>query len=73
MDTFTLLYQPHIQYFVDTKERGEKICCPTFFCNQKYKKIKTILMLLAKKKIWANLQRITEIFTQKVVIKLSKI
>jgi hypothetical protein len=23
-----------------TKEEGEKICCPTFFCSHKYQKMK---------------------------------
>jgi hypothetical protein len=28
-----------------TKERGEKICCPTFFVTTKITKLKIILML----------------------------
>ncbi len=34
--------------------------------------MKTILLLLAKKNIWANLQRITEIFTQKMSLTSQK-
>jgi hypothetical protein len=52
-----------------TKERDEKTCCPTSFCIHK----NYFLFELAKKKVWANLQRIKELFTQKNVIKLSKI
>jgi hypothetical protein len=55
--------------FILEQERGvKKICCPTFFCSYKNHKIE-----LAKKKIWANIQRIMELYTQKIVIKLSKI
>jgi hypothetical protein len=47
------------------KERGGKnICCPSFFCSHKYHKIEIIFIFeLAKKKIWANLQRIIGLFT----------
>jgi hypothetical protein len=61
-----------------TQEKGEKkskICCPTFFfCSHKYHKIKNYFIFeQVKKKLWANLQRIIELFNQKIVIKLSKI
>ncbi len=58
-----------------TKERGEKklvVNCHTFFCSHKFHKI--IFFEMLKKKIWANFQRIIELFfTQKIVSKLSKI
>ncbi len=58
-----------------TKERGErKICCHTFFCSHKFHKIVNYFIFeMLKKKIWANFQRIIELFTQKIVTKLSKI
>jgi hypothetical protein len=50
-----------------TKERGEKNCCPTFFCSHKYHKIENLFIFeLVKKNIWGNLQRIIELFTQKL-------
>jgi hypothetical protein len=46
----------------------------TFFCGHKFDKMKNYLIFeLLKKKIWAKFQRIMELFTQKVVTKLSKI
>jgi hypothetical protein len=55
-----------------TKERGEKkIICPTFFCTHKYQKTENYFIFEpVKNKIWANLQRIIELFTQKFVINL---
>ncbi len=48
--------------------------CPTFFYSHKNPKIQNYINFeLVKKKIWANLQRILELSTQKIVIKLSKI
>jgi hypothetical protein len=35
-------------------ERGEKICCPTFFCSPKYHKIENYVIGEVQKKIWAN-------------------
>jgi hypothetical protein len=45
------------------------------FCSQKKHKIENYINfeLVVKKKIWANLQRIIELSTQNIVIKLSKI
>jgi hypothetical protein len=57
------------------QQRGvKKICGPTFIlCCHKYHKIENYFIFeLMKKKIWANLQRIIEIFIQKIVIKASK-
>jgi hypothetical protein len=55
-------------------ERGEKFSCHTFFCSQKNQKLKIYFNFeQVKKKIWANLQRIIELSTQKIVIKLSKV
>jgi hypothetical protein len=56
-----------------TKERGEKNCCPTFICSHKNHKTENYFIFeLAKKKIWVNLHRIIELFTQRIGIKLSK-
>jgi hypothetical protein len=52
-----------------TKERGEKILVVKTF----YKIANYFSFGVLKKKIWANFQRIIELFTQKIVIKLSKI
>jgi hypothetical protein len=57
-------------------ERGVKnFFCHNFFGNDKFHIIENyfIFEMLRKKKIWANFQRIIELFTQKIVIKLSKI
>jgi hypothetical protein len=58
-----------------TKERGEKkICCHNFLCSHKFHKIANYFSFeMLKKKIWASFQRIIELFTQKIVTKLSKI
>ncbi len=57
------------------KKRGEKkICCHNFFCSQKFHKIANYISFdVLKKKIWANFHRIIELFTPKIVNKLSKI
>jgi hypothetical protein len=41
--------------------------------RQDIKEIYSVWRILLKKKIWANFQRIIELFTQKIVTKLSKI
>jgi hypothetical protein len=57
-----------------TKERGGKKWCHTLFCSHKFHKTENYFVFeLVKKKIWANFQRIIELFMQKIVIKLSKI
>ncbi len=58
-----------------TKERGEKKCVViTFYVATNFTKLQIILVLKWwRKKIWANFQRIIELFTQKIVTKLSKI
>jgi hypothetical protein len=44
-----------------------------FFCNHKFHKIKNYFIFeMPKKKIWANFQRIIELFTPQIVTKLSK-
>jgi hypothetical protein len=54
-----------------TKERGEKISCHHFFCSHKFHKIVNYFIFeMLKKKIWANFQRIIELFTQNFVTKL---
>jgi hypothetical protein len=43
-------------------------------CSHKYHKIENYFIFeLVWKKMWANLQRIIELFIQKIVLKLSKI
>jgi hypothetical protein len=53
-----------------TKERDEKNCCSTFFCSHKYHNIVNYFIPELEKKIWANLERIIEHFTPKIVIEL---
>ncbi len=56
------------------REGWKKICCPNFLCSHKFHKIENYFCFeVLKKKNWANFQRIIELFTQKIVIKLSKI
>jgi hypothetical protein len=57
---------------------GSRIPDPDFYhnflCSHKFLKIANCFSFGAlKKKIWANFQRIIELFTQKIVTKLSKI
>ncbi len=55
-------------------EGWKKISCHNFLCIHKFLKIANYSSLgVLKKKIWANFQRIIELFTQKIVTKLSKI
>jgi hypothetical protein len=57
-----------------TKERGEEqfVVIP-FFCSHKFHIVKNdFIFKMPKKNIWVNFQRIRELFTQKVVTKLSK-
>jgi hypothetical protein len=57
------------------QKRGvKKISCHNFLCSHKFHKIANYFSFeVLKKKIWANFQRIIELFTQKIVTKLSKI
>ncbi len=56
------------------RERWKKISCHTFLCGHKFHKIVNYFSFeVLKKKIWANFQRIIELFTKKVVKKLLKI
>jgi hypothetical protein len=57
------------------QKRGvKKFFSNSFLCNHKFHKIENYFTFeVLKKKIWANFQRIIELFTQKVVTKLSKI
>ncbi len=58
----------------ETKERGEKKfdVIGTFLCSHKFHKIVHYFSFeVLKKKIWANFPRIIELFTQKIVTKLS--
>ncbi len=57
------------------EKRGvKKICCHTFFCSHKFHKIEYYLIFdMLKTIIWPNFQRTMEVFTQKIVTKLSKI
>jgi hypothetical protein len=58
-----------------TKERGEKkICCLNSLCSHKFHKIANYFSFeVLKKKFGPNFQRIIELFTPKIVTKLSKI
>ncbi len=56
------------------REGWKKICCHNFLCSHKFHNFANCFSFeVLKKKIWANFQRIIEIFTQKIVTKLSKI
>ncbi len=56
------------------REGWKKICCHTFFCSNKFHIIENYFIFkMLKKKICASFQRIIELFTQKIVTKLSKI
>ena len=56
------------------RERWKKTSCHTFLCSHKFHKIVNYFSFeVLKKKIWVNFQRIIELFTQKIVSKLSKI
>ncbi len=57
------------------QKRGvKKICFHTFFRSHKFHKIESYFIFeMLKKKMQANFQRIIEVFTQKIVTKLSKI
>ncbi len=56
------------------REGWKKICCHNFLCCQIFHKIAHYFSFdVLKKKIWASFQRIIELFTQKIVNKLSKI
>ncbi len=58
------------------QQKGEvkKICCYSFLCSHKFHKIENYFSFeMLKKKNWANFRRIIALFTQKIVIKLSKI
>ncbi len=56
------------------KREVKKISCHTFLCSHKFHKIVNHFSFeVLKKKIWANFQRILELFTKKIVKKLLKI
>jgi hypothetical protein len=56
------------------KREVKKISCHTFLCSLKFHKIVNYFSFeVLKKKIWANVQRIIELFTKKIVKKLLKI
>jgi hypothetical protein len=56
------------------KDRGEKnLFSCLFFGAINKTKLNYFIFSMLKKKIWANFQRILELFTQKIVTKLSKI
>ncbi len=58
----------------ERKSGVKKICRHSVFCSHKFHKIVNYFIFeTLKKKIWANFQRIIELFTQKIVTKLSKI
>ncbi len=56
------------------KREGEKFCCcHTFICSHKFHKIENYFSFEVQRKIWANLQRIVELFTQNIVTALKNI
>ncbi len=58
------------------QKRGvrKKIWCHTFLCCHKFHKLEHYFSFeVLKKKIWSNFHRIIELFTQKIVTKLSKV
>ncbi len=56
------------------REGWKKICCHTFLCSHKFHIIENYFIFeMLKQKIWANFQRIIDLFTQKIVTKLSKL
>ncbi len=63
-----------IFYQKQQQKRGvKKICYRTFYCSNKFHKIENYFSFeVLKKKIWPNFQRVIELFTQKIVTKLSK-
>ncbi len=60
----TLIYEKNLK---------PKISCQTPFNHKNHKIVNYFIFELVKKIIWANLQRIIELFTQKTFINLSKI
>ncbi len=53
------------------KREVKKISCHTFLCSHKFHKIVNYFSFeVLKKKIWADFQRIIELFTKKIVKKL---
>jgi hypothetical protein len=57
-----------------TKEWGEKNSCHTFFWIHKFHKVENYFTFeRLKKRIWVSFHRIIELFTQKIVTKLSKV
>jgi hypothetical protein len=65
---------PRIQKQQQKRGVRKKISCHTFLWSHKFHKIKNYFIYeVLKKKIWANFQRIVELFTPKIVTKLSKI
>ncbi len=56
------------------REEWIEIFCHNFLCSHKFHKIEKYFSFeVLKQKIWENFQRIIELFTQKIVTKLSKI
>jgi hypothetical protein len=52
---------------------GKLVVCYLFFSHKFHIIENYFIIEMPKKKIWANFQRIIELFTQKIVTKLSKI
>jgi hypothetical protein len=68
---FLILIFTHPGSRIQKLERGEKKIC--WHKPQISQNCKLFYFKMLKKKIWANFQRIIELFTQKIVTKLSKI
>jgi len=59
---------------INKRERWKKISCHTFLCSHKFHKIVNYFSFeVLKKKIWANIQRIIELFTKKFVKKVFQV
>jgi hypothetical protein len=57
----------------DKKKGGGKLAVLPVFVAKNITKLKLILFLTGEEKNWANLQRITELITLKIFIKLSEV
>jgi hypothetical protein len=73
-----LIFTPLGSWIPDPKQQQKrgvrKFCCHTFLCSHKFYKTENYFTFdMLKKKMWANFQRIMELFTQIFVTTLSKI
>ncbi len=59
--------------FIPDREGWKQICCHTFFVATNFTKFQILFIFELLNKIWANFQRVIELFIQKIVTKLSEI